>query len=159
MPPDSLKAIASPSIIPRGKSFISKLTNPLASRSKHVLEYEVEINDPYRSYTAGDPVTGSVVLTVTKPMRITHLLVCLHGYAKVYKNQVGPGESYAELGLLGVGRGQRGEEYLGNGLMSLFDDEVILCGEGRLKEGVYKFNFELELPSKRLPSSIDVCVL
>ena len=101
-------------------------------------------------------MTGCVALTVVKPVRITHILVCLHGYAKVFKNQVAPGEGYAEVGQLGVGRGQRGEEYLGNALMSLFDDEVVLCGEGRLKEGVYRFKFELEFPSKRLPSSIDV---
>ena len=43
-----------------------------------------------------------------------------------------------------------------NGQASLFQDEVTLCGEGRLDIGLYEFEFELEFPSKGLPTSIDV---
>jgi hypothetical protein len=96
------------------------------------------------------------VLTVTKPLRLTHVVICLHGYVKVFKNAVAPGESAEDSGYLGPGRGKRGGEYLGNGFASLFEDEVVLCGDGRLKEGVYKFRFELCFPSHTLPSSIHV---
>ncbi|EOA80740.1 uncharacterized protein SETTUDRAFT_24256, partial [Exserohilum turcica Et28A] len=51
--------------------------------------------------------------------------------------------------------GSKSGSYFGNGFVSLFEDEVVLCGEGRLSEGIYHFNFELEFPSKGLPSSID----
>jgi hypothetical protein len=98
-----------------------------------------------------------VILTVVKPVRITHLVVCLHAYVKVFKNTVTPGEAGPEIGFLGPGRGRRGGEYLGNGFATLFEDELVLCGEGRLKEGIYKFQFELELPPYNLPSSINVC--
>jgi hypothetical protein len=98
-----------------------------------------------------------VILTVVKPVRITHLVVCLHAYVKVFKNTVTPGEAGPEIGFLGPGRGRRGSEYLGNGFATLFEDELVLCGEGRLKEGIYKFQFELELPPYNLPSSINVC--
>lgn len=45
---------------------------------------------------------------------------------------------------------------MGNGFATLFEDEVVLCGDGRLKEGIYKFQFELQLPPHNLPSSITV---
>lgn len=47
-------------------------------------------------------------------------------------------------------------QYFGNGQASLFQDEVTLCGEGRLEPGIYEFNFELQFPSKGLPTSINV---
>lgn len=50
----------------------------------------------------------------------------------------------------------RKTQYFGNGHASLFNDEVTLCGEGRLDAGIYEFNFELEFPRKGLPTSIDV---
>lgn len=56
----------------------------------------------------------------------------------------------------GSGTSKKGAEYFGNGFASLFEDEVVLCGQGRLLPGAYKFKFELELPPKGLPSSIDV---
>lgn len=59
---------------------------------------------------------------------------------------------------MGSGKGKKAGSYFGNGFVSLFEDEVVLCGEGRLSEGVYHFNFELEFPSKGLPSSIDVSI-
>ena len=59
-------------------------------------------------------------------------------------------------GFLGTGRGKRGTEYYGNGFASIFEDEFVLCGEGRLNVGVYAFKFELELPCSGIPSSIDV---
>jgi hypothetical protein len=75
----------------------------------------------------------------------------------VFKNPNTPGDAYKNYcSTVGSGRGTKAGSYFGNGFVSLFEDEVVLCGEGRLSEGVYHFNFELEFPSKGLPSSIDV---
>ncbi|KAJ5225529.1 hypothetical protein N7468_006754 [Penicillium chermesinum] len=103
----------------------------------------------------GDTIKGTVFLMVVRPVRITHLVICLHGYVKVFKNAVPAGEAPPDLGFLGPGRGRRGAEYMGNGLATLFEDEVVLCGDGRLKEGIYKFRFEMGLPPYSLPSSIN----
>ncbi|RAH75297.1 pH response protein PalF [Aspergillus aculeatinus CBS 121060] len=136
-------------------SLLAKFRSQLGPRNRSITDFYIEPDDPWRSYFPGDTITGTVVLTVVRPVRITHLVVCLHGYVKVYKNTVPTGESSPELGFLGPGRGRRGAEYLGNGLSTLFEDEVVLCGEGRLKEGVYKFRFEMSFPPYALPSSIN----
>ena len=105
----------------------------------------------------GDIISGTVIVKVLKPLRVTHLVVSLHGYAQVFKNPNTPGDGYkAYSTTVGLGKGKKSGSYFGNGFVSLFEDEVVLCGEGRLSEGVYHFNFELEFPSKGLPSSIDV---
>ena len=141
----------------RNRRLLSKLTDRFGNRNRNVSEFYVQPDDPWRSYSHGDVVKGMVVLTVVKPIRITHLVVCLHGYVKVFKNEVAPGDGAEDSGFLGIGRGRRNGEYLGNGLASLFEDEVVLCGDGRLKEGIYKFKFELEFPPYALPSSVSVC--
>lgn len=137
-------------------SLLSKFRSQLGQRNRSITDYYLEPDDPWRSYFPGDKIKGTVVLTVARPVRITHLVVCLHGYVKVFKNTVPSGEVSPELGSLGPGRGRRGAEYLGNGLATLFEDEVVLCGEGRLKEGIYKFRFEMGFPPYQLPSSINV---
>lgn len=48
-------------------------------------------------------------------------------------------------------------QYLGNGVASLFQDEQVLSGDGRLEAGRYEFGFDLLFPEKVLPSSIEVC--
>ncbi|RAL11080.1 pH response protein PalF [Aspergillus homomorphus CBS 101889] len=136
-------------------SLLSKFRSQLGPRNRSITDFYIEPDDPWRSYFPGDTITGTVVLTVVRPVRITHLVVCLHGFVRVFKNTVPTGESSPELGFLGPGRGRRGPEYLGNGLSTLFEDEVVLCGEGRLKEGVYKFRFEMSFPPYALPSSIN----
>lgn len=45
-------------------------------------------------------------------------------------------------------------QYHGNGL-SLFQDEQVLSGEGRLEPGKYEFGFDLVFPEAELPISID----
>lgn len=155
MPLDTL--FSSPaSSISRRSSILSRFTAPLANRNRNIAEFYVEPDSPWKSYFPGETIKGCVVLTVGKPLAITHLVVCLHGHARVYKNQVVPGDGFAASGFLGPGRGRRGVEYLGNGFASLFEDEVVLCGEGLLRKGIYKFKFELEFPPGGLPSSIDV---
>ncbi|OOF98286.1 hypothetical protein ASPCADRAFT_205542 [Aspergillus carbonarius ITEM 5010] len=136
-------------------SLFSKFRSQLGQRNRGITDYYIEPDDPWRSYFPGDVISGTVVLTVVRPVRITHLVVCLHGFVKVFKNTVPPGEMAPDLGFLGPGRGRRGPEYLGNGLSTLFEDEVVLCGDGRLKEGIYKFRFEMCFPPYALPSSIN----
>lgn len=138
------------------RSILSKFTNRFSNRNRNISEYYIQPDDPWRKYSPGEIVKGAVVLTVVKPVRITHLVVCLHGFAKVFKNPVAPGDNAEDSGFLGPGRGRRNGEYLGNGFASLFEDEVVLCGDGRLKEGIYKFRFELCFPPYNLPSSINV---
>ncbi|KAJ5467532.1 hypothetical protein N7475_005284 [Penicillium sp. IBT 31633x] len=136
-------------------SLLSKFRSPLGQRNRGITDFYIDPDDPWRSYFPGDVIKGTVVVTVVRPVRITHIVVCLHGYVKVFKNAIPTGETTPDLGFLGPGRGRRGAEYLGNGLATLFEDEVVLCGDGRLKEGIYKFRFEMGLPPYALPSSIN----
>lgn len=152
---ETLFSKSRPSIFTK-TSALSRFTAPLANRSRNVAEFNIEPDDPWKTYSPGEAVRGCVVLTVAKPVAITHLVICLHGHAQVYKNQVVPGDGPAASGFLGPGRGSRGVEYLGNGFTSLFQDEVVLCGEGLLGKGIYKFKFDLGFPPQGLPSSIDV---
>jgi len=146
----------SPQASPAGRSILSKLKAPFGSKTRHIAEYYVQPDDPHRTYSPGDVIKGSVVIKVVKPIRVTHIVVCLHGYAQVFKNPNSPGEGYKAFnGAVGSGKARKGG-YFGNGFASLFEDEVVLCGEGRLGEGTYQFKYELEFPRERLPSSIDV---
>lgn len=78
----------------------------------------------------------------------------------MFRSPNAPGEGIPkDGGFLGTGRGKRGMEYYGNGFASIFEDELVLCGEGRLNVGIYAFKFELELPCAGIPSSIDVSTL
>jgi hypothetical protein len=96
-----------------------------------------------------------VVLTVVKPIRVTHLTVALHGIVRVFRspNVRDPAPSLTPASNNGK------LQSTGNSQASLFQNEVTLCGEGRLDIGIYEFEFELEFPSKGLPTSIDVGVL
>jgi len=151
------RASVTPSPPAPTRSFLSRLKSPLSSKSRNFTEFYIQSDDPHRQYAPGDIISGTVVVKVVKPLRITHLVVSLHGYAQVFKNPNAPGDAYKNYSTtVGSGRGKRTGSYFGNGFVSLFEDEIVLCGEGRLAEGVYHFNFELEFPPKGLPSSIDV---
>ncbi|KAL2350737.1 hypothetical protein BJ546DRAFT_374808 [Cryomyces antarcticus] len=139
-----------------GRRLISKITSPFAPKVRNVTDFYIQPSDPHRQYAPGDIVSGSVVLKVVKPVRVTHIVVCLHGFVQVYKNPNSPGDGVrGNNAYPGLGRGNRSGEYFGNGFASLFEDEVVLCGEGRLSEGLYHFKFDLEFPGRGLPSSID----
>lgn len=143
----------------KASSLIAKFTAPFAERKprSHV-EQEIKLDEPFRQYSPGDIIKGAVHLNIGKPLRITHLVVRLHGYVKVFNRARLPGEefSYDESRLASSnGGGRRGMEYFGNGYARLFEEEAVLCGEGRVI-GAYEFRFEMVLPSKGLPSSIDV---
>ena len=154
MPPPS--AGRSPS--PQGQSFFSRLKPPFASNTlRNVSEFYIQPDDPHRQYAPGDTISGSVILKVVKQLRITHLVVCLHGYVEVYKTPSKPGEGYRNYSAaLAAGKIRKGSGYHGNGFVTLFEDEVVLCRDGLLIVGVYKFKFDLEFPRDRLPSSIQV---
>ncbi|EGC42656.1 conserved hypothetical protein [Histoplasma capsulatum var. duboisii H88] len=151
-PPFFLLSSSPPSA--RNRSLVSKFTDRFSNRTRNVSEFYIQLDEPYKTYFSGELVKGCVVLKVVKPIRITHLVLCLHGYVKVYKTTVAPGDVSDASGFLGPGRGKRNGEYLGNGFATLFEDEVVLCGDGRLVEGIYKFQFEMVFPACRLPSSI-----
>ncbi|OQV05514.1 Arrestin or S-antigen, domain-containing protein [Cladophialophora immunda] len=154
MPLESLLTSPNPPV-PRPRSILSYLSNPLGKHARNMFDIAIEPEDPFRVYSPGQIVKGNVVLTVFKGFDITHLVVALHGYAKVYKHQIPPGEGLpAPEGLIN-GKGSRGVQYHGNGLASLFQHEQVLCGSGFLKKQVYKFAFEIPFPSKGLPSTID----
>ncbi|KAH8675323.1 hypothetical protein BX600DRAFT_431910 [Xylariales sp. PMI_506] len=137
------------------KSIFSLLSLPLRSRARNrnLAEFYVQVDEPHRQYYAGDHVTGSVILSVIKPVRLTHLTVCLHGYVQVFKSaaQVRPLNPAVDLS----DRGSKNFKYLGNGHAQLFQDEQVLCGEGRLDARRWQFKFDLIFPEKGLPSSID----
>lgn len=136
-------------------SILSRFNGPFVPRN--VSEYSIELDEPYRTFAPGDHIRGHVTLNVERPVRITHLTICLHGVVKVLKNGRIPGESTNRWrSYLASGQGKWGEAYFGNGLAALFKDEIVLAGDGCLTASSYRFNFDLELPAERLPSSIDV---
>lgn len=141
-----------------GRRLLTRLTSPFGHKTRTVQDYYITIDDPHRQHSPGDNVTGAVHLKLSKPVRITHLVVCLHGFAQVYKNPgAPPTDGYrANNAHVGSGRGSKSGEYYGNGFATLFEDEIPLCGDGKLDEGEYQFNFNLEFPDRDLPSSISV---
>ena len=139
-------------------SLLARCTAPFASKQRNQLEHDIRLDEPYRSFYSGDTVKGAVYLNVAKPQRITHLVLRLHGFVKVIHRPKPAGESisYDEaLMALEKGRGRRGIEYFGDGFARLFEEETVLCGEGRVL-GPYEFRFEMVLPARGLPSAIDV---
>ncbi|KIW94437.1 uncharacterized protein Z519_04413 [Cladophialophora bantiana CBS 173.52] len=154
MPLESLLTNPNPPV-PRPRSILSYLSNPLGKHARNMFDIAIEPEDPFKVYSPGQIVKGNVILTVFKGFDITHLVVDLHGYAKVYKHQIPPGEGLPAPESLINGKGSRGVQYHGNGLVSLFQHEQVLCGSGFLKKQVYKFAFEVPFPSRGLPSTID----
>ncbi|KAK7952417.1 Arrestin [Apiospora aurea] len=139
----------------KASSFFSRWTLPLRSRTRNLADFHVRPDEPHRQYSAGDHVTGSIVLTVIKPVRITHLTVALHGFVRVFKN-AGAAAQLAPINPAHIPHdGNKNFRYYGNGQASLFQDEQVLCGEGRLAARKWEFKFDLIFPSKGLPSSID----
>jgi hypothetical protein len=149
-------ASTSTPVLSTGRSLLSRLTSPLKSRTRNLTDFHIRADEPHRQYSPGDLVTGAVVLTIVKPVRITHITVRLHGTVRVFKNPSDANEPVVVDAELAAAGDPRKTQYFGNGYASLFNDEVTLCGEGRLEAGIYEFKFELEFPRKGLPTSIDV---
>ena len=140
-----------------GRSILSRLTSPLRSRTRNATDFHIRAHEPHRQYSPGDVVKGIVVLTVIKPIRITHLTVALHGFVRVLKNPAAAGEAITSDPVVAITNNKK-SQYTGNGHASLFHDEITLCAEGRLEPGIYEFEFNLQFPSRGLPSSIDVSI-
>lgn len=131
----------------RSRSILSRIAAPFASKPRSLSDYSIQPDDPHRRYAPGDFVRGKIQLTVLRPTRVMHIVLSLHGFIKVYKNPTAPGEGIpSEVTIPSPGKGRRGTEYHGNGLISLFEDEVVVCGEGRLGAGRYSFAFEAQFP-------------
>ena len=138
------------------RNILARITSTF-KKPRNSSDFYIDLDDPTRLYSLGDSVRGSIHLTVQKPLRITHIVLSLHGFVKVYKNPTLPGQGVpAEVRTPTPGRGKTGRQYHGNGLVSLFEDELIVCGEGRLIPGQYAFKFESQFPLSHLPSSLDV---
>lgn len=120
-------------------------------------DFHIQAQEPHRKYSPGDHVKGSVVVAVVKPLRITHLTVTLSGYVRALKEPTAGAKTQSQTPSLPQGTFE-GAQYHGSGVASLFQDEQVLSGEGRLDAGKYEFGFDLVFPSKGLPSSIDVSV-
>lgn len=101
---------------------------------------------------------GSVQVVLVKPLRITHLTVALSGCVRVFKDPTvrAQGSSTQDVTALLPQGGSERPQYHGHGFASLFQDEQVLSGDGRLDAGKYEFGFDLVFPAKGLPSSIDV---
>lgn len=156
--PPSISSSTSTTRTSRASALLSRLnlpSFPVRSRNRNVVDFHIRPDEPHKTYNAGDTVRGHVNIAVVKSIRITHLVVALHGYihnfkdasakAKASASPISPRGGISEL-----------PQYHGNGLASLFQDEQVLAGEGRLDAGRYEFGFELIFPDIGLPSSIDV---
>ncbi|KAH0268820.1 HMG-box, partial [Aureobasidium melanogenum] len=150
----------SPSVPSASRRILSRFASPLFSqKGRSIADFHIKAQDPHKQYSPGESVKGCVVVKVVKPVRVTHVSVCLHGFVQVFRT---PGATADQLrgntNRIGraQGRGKKSGEYFGNGFASLFEDESVLCGDGRLDEGVYCFDFEVQFPDDMdLPSSID----
>ncbi|KAI9794850.1 MAG: ph-response sensor protein [Peltula sp. TS41687] len=134
------------------RNLLARVRSPFSSsKTRRALsDFYIQPEEPHRTYSPGDLVRGVVILKVSKPIRITHLVVCLHGSVQVFRN--GLLERWTNSS---PKMAKRPTEQQVDGFKWLFQDEVVLSGEGRLEVGIYEFHFELEFPKKDLPSSID----
>lgn len=144
------------------RRLLARFTSGLSSKPRSVGDFTIHLDEHHRHYSNGDTVKGHVRLQVLRPIKITHIVISLAGLAQVYKNPGSNNENGRVTASLlsgsggASGRARTAGRYHGNGVATLFEDEVILCGDGRLGERTYQFNFELQFPDKQLPSSIDV---
>lgn len=121
---------------------------PLRPVKRTLDDFHIQPDEPHRTYSAGDHVHGAVVLVITKPIRITHLVVALHGFVRVFKSpNTGADQPLVPSSAAPI-----------KGYAPLFNDEQTLTSDGRLDPGRYEFKFNLLFPTDvALPSSIDVC--
>ena len=146
------------SVAPNRRRLSTRIGSLFAAKQTHISDFYIDLDEPHKQYTPGDQVTGRVVLKVAKPLGITHVVVSLYGYVQVFKNHSALKDTVRNLSKENGRKGTRwAPEYYGDGFASLFEEEVVLCGDGRLDPQRYHFQFSLSFPTTlRLPSSIDV---
>lgn len=139
------------------RSIFSRLSIPLEAKATNISDFAINHDDPYRHYAPGDIVQGKVSFTALKAVHVTHLVLCLHGFVKIFKNNFGSEKKLSKKSTFpGTGRGKRGPEYFGNGFATIFEDECMICGERSFSRGRYNYGFAIAFPRRPLPSSISV---
>ncbi|MCJ1436075.1 ph-response sensor protein [Xylographa pallens] len=140
---------------PVSRSILSRITAPLEAKATNITKFAITLNEPHRYYSPGDKVSGSVSFCVTKPVRITHLVIDLTACVKIFRKNVGSDKLLSRKELFhGVGRGVMEPEYFGDGFATIFQHESVLCGDATLPRQHYVYRFEIAFPSRSLPSSI-----
>lgn len=141
-----------------GRRILHRIASPFGQKTRSISEFAVKAHDPHKQHSPGETVKGAVIVKVVKPLRVTHVSVCLHGFVQVHKTPGSPAESVRGYSSrIGKTAGKKSGQYFGNGFASLFEDETVVCGDGRLAEGLYQFEFEVTFPKDiDLPSSIEV---
>lgn len=124
----------------RGESSSSsskKLVSAMSAfqRRRNVRELFIQLADPHRRYGPGDTVTGRVMLRLRKKAKGTLLHVSLQGHVVLKSLSTGT-----------------------NKTIPIFTPQAVqLVDAGMiLEQGVHELPFEMELPYKRIPSSLDV---
>lgn len=144
------------------RSLSDKFSSYLTNKSAHISSFSIELDDPHRQYGPGETVRGQVVLNVGRPLGVTHVVLRLYGFVEVFKNHSKsirtPHQPRNSGGASAAGSSKRWTaEYYGDGFASLFEEEIVLCGEGRLDPKLYHFRFDIDFPADLdLPTSIDV---
>lgn len=146
----------SPKLRPK-KSLATRLGSFFGPKAGHINDCYIQLDEHSRVYNPGDTLKGTVVLDVAKPLGVTHISVSLFGYLEVFKSHSRQRTEHRDnITRADAGKGKRWvSEYYGDGFASLFEDEVVLCGQGRLDPSLYHFKFQLTFPRQlKLPSSI-----
>lgn len=141
------------------RSLSSTIGSLFNAKGAHVNSFAIELEgNGLRTYGPGDIVSGTVILDVGRPLGVTHVTVSLSGFVDVFKNHRSRAKAPSEAEHNKRSRGNRWtSEYYGDGFASLFEQEVVICGEGRLDPKTYHFQFEIAFPNQlSLPSSIEV---
>lgn len=145
------------------KGITSRFSNLFGSRTSHIKDFSIRLEEDgisqgIKQYGPGDTVKGKVILDVARPLGVTHVVVRLSGFVDVFKNHKQRVSQSSENGRMSKRRGRRWtSEYFGDGFASLFEDEIVVCGDGRLDPRPWHFEFSIRFPSQLdLPSSIKV---
>lgn len=145
------------------KGITSRFSNLFNTRPSHIKEFSIRLEEDgisqgIKQYGPGEVVKGKVILDVARPLGVTHVVVRLSGFVDVFKNHKHRVPQSSENGRMTKRRGRRWtSEYFGDGFASLFEDEIVVCGDGRLDPRPWHFEFSIGFPSQlNLPSSIKV---
>ena len=153
---DSMNALH-PAARAAPRSVLSRITTPLEAKATNITKFAITLNQPHRCYAPGDTISGSVSFCVTKPVLITHIVIGLTAFVKIFRKNVGSEKSLSKKEIFhGVGRGIMEPEYFGDGFATIFQNESVLCGDATLLRQHYVYRFDIAFPSGSLPSSISV---